>query len=207
MLGKGLSTLLRRYRIGVVVKVEVPDVVGDLGAGQGLPLVAQQVLQQGVLLGGQQQLFPGPLDGFAGRVHHQIIQFQNGIAHLALAAEQGPDPGQQLVKGEGLHQIVVRPGVQPGHPVLDGILGREQQDVGVVSPAPQPAQQRQPVHFGEHPVQDDAVIVRRLRIVQAVPAVKAAVHGVPLLRQTFGQDAIQRRIVFNHQNTHTRSPP
>ena len=94
-----------------------------------------------------------------------------------------------------------------GHPVLDGILGREQQDVGVVPPAPQPAQQRQPVYLWEHPVQDDAVIVRRLRVVQTVPAVKAAVHGVPLLRQAFGQDAIQRRIVFNHQNTHTRSPP
>ena len=64
LVGKGLVHLVAQvpdvyiHNIGVVVKVEVPDVVGDLGAGQDLPLVAQQVLQQGVLLGGQQQLFP-----------------------------------------------------------------------------------------------------------------------------------------------------
>ena len=164
--------------------------IGDLGAGQGLPLMAQQILQQGVFLGSQQQLFPAPLHGFAGRVHHQIVQLQNGIAYLALAAEQGPDPGQQLVKGKGFHQIVVRPGVQPGYPVLDRVLGREQQDIGVVSAAPQAAEQRQSVHLGEHPVQDDAVIIYRFRVVQAIPAVKAAVHRVSLFRQTFGQDAV-----------------
>ena len=203
LMGEGLVHLVAQvpdvhvHDVGVVVEVEIPHMVGNLGAGQGLLLMAQQILQQGVLLGGQRQCLPGPVDGFARRVHDQIVQLQNGVAHLALAPEQGPNPGQKLVKRKGLHQIIVRPGVQPGHPVLDGVLGCEQQHVGMVPAAPQPAEQRQPVHLGQHPVQDNTVIVRRLRVVQAVPAVEAAVHRVALLRQPLGQNGIQRHIVFN----------
>ena len=46
LVGEGLVHLVAQVSdihirdIGVVVKVEVPDVVGDLGPGQGLPLMA-----------------------------------------------------------------------------------------------------------------------------------------------------------------------
>ena len=73
------------------------------------------------------------------------------------AAEQGPDPGQQLVEGEGLGQVVVGAGVEAGDPVGHLVAGGEHEHRRAVAPLPQQAADGQPVDPRHHHVEHDQV--------------------------------------------------
>ena len=45
--------------VGVGVEVQVPDLFGNVDAAYGLALIHQQILQQGILAGGQLDAPPG----------------------------------------------------------------------------------------------------------------------------------------------------
>jgi len=73
------------------------------------------------------------------------------------AAQEGTQPGHDLLQGEGLGHVVVAACGQPGHAVLDGVLGRQEQDRHVRAVAAHPAHDLQSVEVGKHDVQDDDV--------------------------------------------------
>ena len=69
------------------------------------------------------------------------------------APHQGAQPGDDLLEAERLGDVVVAAGGQAGHPVLDRVLGgqEEHRHVGVV--AAHPAQHLEAVEVGEHHVE------------------------------------------------------
>ena len=92
--------------------------------------------------------------------------------------EHGPDPGQQLAHVKGLGQIVVRPGVQPPDAVLQLGFGGEQQNGRLTAVFPQAGKDLKPVHFRQHNVQNDPVILPGQGIVVGVLTVVNRVHQI-----------------------------
>ncbi|MNF11833.1 hypothetical protein D3C80_2131430 [compost metagenome] len=60
---------------------------------------------------------------------HVDLQIADHMAGRMIRKGRAPDQGlqscAQLAEGEGLDQVVVGPGVQPGHPVIDRSQGRQ----------------------------------------------------------------------------------
>ena len=114
-------------------------------------------------------------------VERQVLKADD-VRHVGVPpAEHGAYPRQQLLRVEGLGEVVVRTGVQAGHPVLDGVPGSQKQARGFQALCPQVPQHLYTVHPGHHPVQNDTVIGFGLRVAQRVLAV---IHGVHLIAGT-----------------------
>jgi hypothetical protein len=61
-----------------------------------------------------------------GDLEDQISERKH-LGGLAAAAQESPNASEQLLGGERLHQVVVCSGVEPGHPLVDGVpRGQEQ---------------------------------------------------------------------------------
>jgi hypothetical protein len=82
---------------------------------------------------------------------------QHGLALGPAAAQERPQPGQQLREGERLDQVIFGPGVQAGDPVLDGVPGREDQHGLRVPGRPQVGENLEAVSPGQEQVQHQAV--------------------------------------------------
>lgn len=182
--------------VGRRLEVEAPDRLEDLLAGQHLPGVGQEHLQERELRTRQlhHPLAPRHLTG--RQVHPQITEGEDVLVGLLAArrrgvraaAQQRPDPGEQLVQLERLDQVVVRARVEPGDAVADRVARGEHQD-GVVDPAPRSRMGGgEPVHPGHLDVEDDQIGPVRLRLGQRVQTVDGDLRPVPLE----GQAALER---------------
>ena len=73
----------------------------------------------------------------AGREVHREVGEREHLGVVALGrhdpAQQGAQPGEQLLQGEGLGQVVVGAGVEALHPVADRVAGGQHQDRYVVA--------------------------------------------------------------------------
>lgn len=104
-----------------------------------------------------------------------MVSGGGGREAVAAAAQQGAQPGLQLVEVEGLGQVVVGTGVQAQHPVAHG-AARSQDEHG----------------------RAQALAARTLQHLQAVQAGQAQIqhHGVGLAHQPLrqGRRAVGRRL-------------
>ena len=78
------------------------------------------------------------------------------VVHRAGPAQQGADPGRQLLGHEGLGDVVVGAGLEPGHDVVGVVAGRDHDD-GHRARAPQLPAALEAVHAREHEVDEHDV--------------------------------------------------
>ena len=123
-----------------------------------------------------------------------------GTAGRRVAPEERADAGQQLLKGEGLDEVVVRAGIQTLHAVAH-IVARGQHEHGHIAGVAQPFADFKPVQAGQHPVQDDQI--RRVVARQFQPAVAVVGHDRPVVfeYQAALDEAGDRHFILNHQNS------
>ena len=81
-----------------------------------------------------------------------------GSLELPGSSGKGPDTGQKLFRGKGLSDIVICAFVQAMDLVVQRIHGSSQDHRGLDSSFPYGIQQRQPVQFRKHTVQDYQII-------------------------------------------------
>src|SRR5436853_7511922 len=113
--------------IGDVVEVNIPDVLDDVGAGNCAARVPQQELQQGEFLGRKLNLAAAASDPALRSIECQIGDPVRGHAAVPTAQQRAQAAGQ-LREDERLGQVVVGPGIESGHHVLDGVpAGQYQQ--------------------------------------------------------------------------------
>src|SRR5215213_974748 len=75
--------------------------------------MSHKEFEQLELTGGELERDVGPRDVASRRDHHEIVELQDFRIRRQRATEQSPNPGEELVEGKRLDQIVVRAGVQP----------------------------------------------------------------------------------------------
>ena len=124
---------------------------------------------------------------------------ERGGAARRAAAQQGPDPGQQLLALEGLDQVVVGAAVE----AVDAILGlgpRGQHQDRHVALGAQAAADLDPVEAGQAEVEDDQVGDEAGGHVEGVDAVGGRLHLVALLAQRAAQDVGDLGVVLDDQD-------
>jgi hypothetical protein len=118
--------------------------------------------------------------------------------------QQRPQPGEQLLEGERLDEVVVGTGVEPFDPVGGAGAGGEHEDRHPVAFAAHDAAHRQAVEHGHADVEDDDVGGSGAHLLQRRRPVDGGDDVVPLE----GQGALHRsphgRIVIGHQHPAAR---
>src|SRR2546422_817261 len=120
------------------------------------------------------------------------------------AARQRLEPRQELAEGEGLRQVVVGAGLEPAHPVVQGIERRQHQDRRGDAAAAQLAAQVEAGAAREADVQDDHVVAAERGLLQAVREAGRERRVDALRAQAVAQEARQLGIVFDDQYPHSR---
>jgi len=100
-----------------------------------------------------------PADLAPLQVERQVGQAQLAVlARLGRAARHRADAGRQLGEREGLAQVVVGPGVESRHAVLDFVARGEHEDTRPDPIGAQAAADLEPVDVGQPEVEDDEVV-------------------------------------------------
>ena len=95
--------------------------------GQHDPLILYHVPEERELLPRKLHLLPSAQNLSSVHVHLQVSSPVAGLRRLRRPAQEYPDPGHQLLHGKRLHQIIIRPGIQPPHTVLNTVFSRQEQ--------------------------------------------------------------------------------
>src|SRR5690606_32761611 len=83
----------------------VIDVRLDLGARDDGTAVEDEVLEEGVLLGGEGDGVAVALDGAGGHVEEEGSGLDDGVLAVVGASAEGAQPGGKLLEGEGLDEV------------------------------------------------------------------------------------------------------
>src|SRR5262249_750497 len=125
------------HRIALDFLAPTVESLLDLRPGVDGARTLQQQLQQGELLGGQVDLAAVTYDcvGRRSELHAKVLDPRLGPPRLA--AQQGTNPGCQLVQIERLDQIVVRTGIQSLNAVRDGIARSNDENGQILAARPE----------------------------------------------------------------------
>ena len=118
------------------------------------------------------------------------------------AAVDRLDPGEELIDGERLDEVVVGPGAKAGKLVGDGAQGREEDHRRPHAGIAGRSQHFEAAHLREHEVEDDDVIGEERVLADGGLAVgnpRAFMAGFPNCR---GDGPGNDRIVFDDGNVH-----
>ena len=178
--------------------------VADFLARKHNASVAHQVFQNGKFLGRKRHRHAAAAYGAGRAVHREVCHSEHVADAGAGPARHHTKPRQQLVKGKGLYQIIVRTGIQAGHPVFNAVLRGKQNHRRTVALGAHAPQHLQAADARQHDVQHHGVIFRPQQVIQRVAASKAPVHAVMRRLQLLYQQLVQRLLVFHHQNPHFR---
>ncbi len=138
-------------------------------------------------------------------VEGQVAELHLVDGHLALAAGEGADAGEQLVGVDGLGHVVVRAAVESLDLVGGGGLGGHDDDGGGHAVATQLVHDLEAVHLGEHDVEDHDVVLAGLRELVAGLAVVCGLRVAAVLRQDVAHGVVEVLLVFDNQDVHRSS--
>src|SRR2546428_3245683 len=186
------------------IVVIVPHVRRDRGAVEQASLVQHEQLEQGELLRGEGDRPAAAAYLAAGDVHLEVRHAIERRRERRAAARQRLEPCNELAEGEGLRQVVVGAGLEPAHPVVQGIERRQHQDRRGVAAAAQLAAQVEAGAAGEADVEDDDVVAAERGLLEAVRKGGRERRIDALRAQAVAQQAGQFGIVFDDQYPHSR---
>ena len=136
------------------------------------------------------------------RVEREITGGKHRWPLPARAAHERPQARQELVEREGFREVVVGPGVEPAHAVVDGIARGEHEDGRPSAGLADPTARLEPVDPGQHHVEDDRVVVVLRRHPRAVLTRRNHVHRVALFLQPAPDQLRHPLMVLDDQHAH-----
>lgn len=146
-------------------------------------------------------------DAVGGGVQREVAAGEDVGGAAGGFAGHGADAGQQLVKGEGLDEIVVGAEVQTLDPVAHGVARGEEEHGRGVAPLAELPHGREAVHARHHDVEDGGVVVGALEVIERLAPVVAGVRGVAPGGQPFADYPVQVPFVLDDKYAHERSHP
>ena len=137
-------------------------------------------------------------------VEHQRTATQLGAGEPAGTTDQGAQTSEQFFEVERLGQIIIGPGVDPGHFFVPVVARGEDQHRHRTASRTPGLEHAQPVHLRQTEVEHHGII-GRIEIsaqMQGIDTVRGLVDGIAGAAEGFAQLHGQRRLVFNDQDTH-----
>src|SRR3989304_620669 len=193
--------------VGVHLRLFVVDVLDYVGAADDVAPSVGQELEERVLLGRERHGFARPLHLMARRVDLEVGDPYNGLLHSGLAPQERPYPGKELVEDKGLGEVVVGPGVEALYLVKERVAGGKENDRRCYAFFPQPLEYLDPVHKGQHDIEDYGVDRIGLGHVETLFPVMGHVNGVSRLFKTLLYYAGKVLFVFNKEYPHLPITP
>src|SRR5665647_1919970 len=162
------------------VELVIPGVVEDVIAAQHAARVAHEQLEEAELLGAQSERVTAQASFTPRRIEAEYADRERGRQGVARPPQQRPQPRQQLLEGERLHEVVVGAAVEAGHLVVGRVPRREHQHRDGQAPAPQLTAQSEAVDARQHHVEHEQVVGQLGGVARsAAPGREAAARGVP----------------------------
>ena len=118
------------------------------------------------------------------------------------AAGEGAEPGEELLERERLGEVVVGPGIEAAHAVLDRVAGGEHQHGRPPALGPQGVAHGEPVGLGDHGVEHDGVVVLLAGRPQRLVPVAGDVDRVALALEAPAHEGCHLHLVLDHQHAH-----
>lgn len=133
------------------------------------------------------------------------VEFQradpDGMGAAAVGAPQKRlDAGREFEKRKGLHEIVVRSGGKPAHPVFHGIAGRKHQNGRLVPGFAKAPEERDAVRARKTDVEHQKIGSLLIEKMRARFRVRRARNLVPAHFEPVAQVRADVRIVVDHKN-------
>jgi peptide/nickel transport system permease protein len=165
--------------------------------------LADQHAQEIKFLGGEVDRFVTSAHLITGNVKTEISNFQDlGLSWRRQGpTKPSPDSSEQFLKRERFGEVVIRPGIESFHPLLDIIMGGEHQHRRGVQGLTQTAAEFHPAEIGQAPVQQDQVERLGAEVRQGLRNTGSLLTGVALDHQLLHQKVPQIGIVIHHKKT------
>src|SRR5450631_520829 len=188
--------------IGRGIEMEIPDVLQQHGPGYDAALVANQILQKLEFPGKQENGLAVPAGGPRHQVDREIADPQDGLLDDGFTAPaQRLDPRQQFDERKRLDQVIIAPGAQAAHPVVDFAERTDDQEGRGDAVVAQLAHHRDAIDVRQHAVDRDHRIVAGDAAAQRLVAAGGQIHLVTAGRERIHQLTGGFRVVLNDQNT------
>ena len=189
--------------VGREIERVLPDARLDLGARDHLAAPPQEQLEERALAHRQPHGLPAAHDLARLGVVREVVEREGpGLDDLG-APQERADARQQLPEREGLDQVVVGAGVEPLDLVLDGVAGREHEDLRVHAARAQLAAELEAVaRARQHQVEDDEVRRRGHDLFEPRVGIARHVDRIALLGQPLLQELGDPLLVLDDDDLH-----
>jgi hypothetical protein len=131
-------------------------------------------------------------------VELEIVDTQRALVFGRAPPQQRADPGQQLLEGERLGQVVVGSRVQADYPVGNRIAGRQHENRCPVPALAQPAAHGDAVQDGHQHVQHHQIGAQAGKLCETFLAVAGKLHVVALEPQRPADRVAEGLVVVHH---------
>src|SRR5579875_3596591 len=202
------STDIGLDAVGARIEMEIPDMLEQHRARHHLPGMPHQIFEQPEFARLQVDDVPGPAHRAREQVEFEIGNLQAGRDRMRRrAAQQGPDPRDQLGKGKGLDQIIVAAGIETRYPIVDPSERRQKQDRSPVAGGAQRLDNGKAVETRQHPIDDQKVEMLRGGAEQPFIPARRTYGQIALLGETVDDIVRRVQIIFDHQDLHRTKRP
>jgi len=166
------------------------------------PAVEGKELKQRILARRECNQFSIPAHLVSVRVDGDVPDDDERAARFPATPEERAHASQQLLKVEGLGEIVIRPAVQSRHGVLMTDSGSEHEDGHAAARRAEPSAHLETIHARKVEVEDHQSIVFKQRLVQPRLTVKGKIDTVGLCLQVFPYVLSNIALVLNDKDMH-----
>ena len=178
------------------------DMIDQLGFRDQPAIPLDKAFQRGEFLARQLKVDAVMRGETPGRIDCQPPETDLALGRFALAPEKRPHPGIQLFHLEGFDKIVIRPGIQPGHPVGEVVARGQHQDRQLPAEAAHLGQDVEPGQLRQVDIENAQIETFLGDEMSPGLTIMNDGHGMALILEPVFQCQRQRLVILDGQNTH-----
>src|SRR5467141_3197258 len=181
--------------------MKIPDVLQQHCPRYDAAFVANQILQKLEFPGKKKNVLAASAGGPRHQVDGEIADPQDGLLDDGFTASaKRLDARQQFDKGKRLDQIVIAPGTQAAHAIVDLPERTDDQNGCGDAVVAQLTHDRDAIDVRKHAVDRDHGIVAGDTAAQRLVAAGGQIHLIPAGRERFHELTGGLRVILNDQN-------
>ncbi len=159
-------------------------------------------MQQMKLAGRQRHVVPVQADVACGRIERHTAMEDHRIGPSAPPAQKRADACAQFVQIEGLDEIVIGPGIEPGDARGRRIACAQDENRHVVLAGAQALQHFDAIDARKAQIQNDEIVHAAGRLFERIGAGPHPVDRIAFVAQAFLHSTPNQAIVFDEEQAH-----